>query len=173
MNGGTGRARFREKSEHCLDEKGRLSLPSRFKDQLRYYTSEIFIVSIWGRDHLRVFPLADWEEIENKLERDLEELEERIPFLDDDDPEFAKMSRQLEQTRNRLIDIKECPLDKQGRILLSQQVREQVGIQKDIVLVGRGKLFELWGKENWDKGREQLAVIAGKHDDTRAALGVL
>jgi DNA-binding transcriptional regulator/RsmH inhibitor MraZ len=56
---------------------------------------------------------------------------------------------------------------------LPQPVREQVGIQKDIVLVGRGKLFELWGKENWDKGRAQLAVIGGKNDDTRAALGVL
>jgi len=166
-------ARFREKSEHCLDDKGRLSLPSRFREQLRCYESETLIVSIWGRDHLRVFPLADWEEIENKLENDLESLEERLPFLDDDDPEFAKMSRQLEHTRNRLIDIKECPLDKQGRILLSQQVREQVGIKKDIVLVGRGKLFELWGRENWERGRERLAVIAGKNDDTRAALGVL
>jgi len=165
--------RFREKSEHCLDDKGRLSLPSRFRDQLRCYDSEILIVSIWGRDHLRVFPLGDWEEIENKLEIDLEGLEERLPLLDDDDPEFAKMSRQLEQIRNRLIDIKECPLDKQGRILLSQQVREQVGIHKDIVLIGRGKLFELWGKENWEQGRERLAAIAGKHDDTRAALGVL
>ena len=166
-------ARFREKSEHCLDDKGRLSLPSRFRDQLRCYDSEILIVSIWGRDHLRAFPLADWEEIENKLESDLENLEERLPFLDDDDPEFAKMSRQLEQTRNRLIDIKECPLDKQGRILLPQQVREQVGIQKDIVMVGRGKLFELWGKENWEQGRQRLAAIAGKNDDARAALGVL
>jgi MraZ protein len=167
------KARFREKSEHCLDDKGRLSLPSRFREQLRRYDSEILIVSIWGREHLRVFPLADWEEIENKLESDLEDMEERLPFLDDNDPEFAKMSRQLEQTRNRLIDIKECPLDKQGRILLSQQVREQVGILKDVVLVGRGKLFELWGKENWQEGRQRLAVIAGKHDDTRAALGVL
>ena len=167
------KARFREKSEHCLDDKGRLSLPSRFREQLRFYDSEILIVSIWGREHLRVFPLADWELIESKLENDLDDLEERLPFLDDDDPEFAKMSRQLEQTRNRLIDIKECPLDKQGRILLSQPVREQVGIEKDIVLVGRGKLFEIWGKENWDEGRQRLAVIAGKHDDTRAALGVL
>jgi len=167
------KARFREKSEHSLDDKGRLNLPSRFRDQLRHYDSEMLIVAIWGRDHLRVFPLADWEEIENKLESDLESLEERLPFLDDDDPEFAKMSRQLEQTRNRLIDIKECPLDKQGRILLPQQVREQAGIDKDVVLVGRGKLFELWGKENWDQGRQRLAAIAGKHDDTRAALGVL
>ena len=166
-------ARFREKSEHCLDDKGRLSLPSRFRDELRYYDSEIFIVSIWGRDHLRVYPLTDWEEIENRLVSDLEDLEERLPFLDDDDPEFAKMSRQVDQKRKRLIDIKECPLDKQGRILLPQQVREQVGIQKDIVLVGRIKFFEAWGKENWEQGRQRLAVIAGKHDDTRAALGVL
>jgi MraZ protein len=122
---------------------------------------------------LRVFPLADWEEIENKLESDLEGLENDLSGLSDDDPEFAKMSRQLEQTRNRLIDIKECPLDKQGRILLPQQVREQVGIQKDVVLVGRGKLFELWGRENWEEGRQRLAASAGKHDDIRASLGVL
>ena len=166
-------ARFREKSEHCLDDKGRLSLPSRFRDQLRHYDSEILIVSIWGRDHLRAFPLTDWEEIESKLESDLESLEERLAFLDDDDSEFTKLSRHLEQTRNRLIDIKECPLDKQGRILLSQTVREQVGIHKDTVLVGRGKLFELWGKENWELGRQRLAASAGKHDDIRASLGVL
>ncbi|MDR3089091.1 MAG: hypothetical protein LBU39_04655 [Desulfobulbaceae bacterium] len=170
------KARFRERSEHCLDDKGRLNLPSRFREQLRFYDSETLMISIWGRDHLRVYPLADWEEMETELEDKWATLSERLDSISDedgDDTEFIKLSRQLEKIKARIYEVIECQIDKQGRILLPQQRREQVSIRKDIVLVGLGKFFELWGKENWDAGRERLAAITGKNDDIRAALGVL
>ena len=60
-------SRFRSRSEHTLDEKGRLNLPSRFREVLRQYESEMLMIAPWGRLHLRVYPLSGWEILENKL----------------------------------------------------------------------------------------------------------
>ncbi|NTV51332.1 MAG: division/cell wall cluster transcriptional repressor MraZ, partial [Desulfobulbaceae bacterium] len=59
-------SRFRSKYDHTIDEKGRLSFPSRFREVLRQYQSEILIVIPW-ENHLRAYPLAEWENLENKL----------------------------------------------------------------------------------------------------------
>ena len=59
-------SRFRGRSEHALDIKGRLNVPSRFRDVLAQYDSEELMVTSWGA-HLRIFPVSQWELLENKL----------------------------------------------------------------------------------------------------------
>ena len=60
-------SRFRSKYDHTIDEKGRLSFPSRFRDVLRQYESEVLIVILWD-NHLRAYPESEWEAIEDKME---------------------------------------------------------------------------------------------------------
>ena len=62
----TIKSRFRSKSEHSLDTKGRLNLPSRFREELSHYGSNKLIIAPW-KGHLRIYPLTEWEIMEDRL----------------------------------------------------------------------------------------------------------
>lgn len=124
--------RFRGKYDHTIDDKGRLSFPSRYREVLQHYDSDILIAIPWD-DHLRVYPLGEWEHLENKLRA-----EESEPPEDVD-----KMLRYFESASH------ECVLDKQGRILLPPAVRTDLGLKRDIVLIGMIERVEIWDKEKW------------------------
>ena len=66
----------------------------------------------------------------------------------------------------------DCMLDKQGRLLIPQTLRDYANLQKDVVLVGEGKKIEIWARENWDvvakKAEEEFEQIT----DTLTALGL-
>lgn len=135
--------RFRGKYDHTIDEKGRLSFPSRYREVLRQYDSEVLIVIPWD-DHIRVYPLAEWETVENRLKA------EESYRLDDLD----KVLRFFES------ESYECVLDKQGRILIPPALRADLGLKRDIVLIGMIERVEIWDRENWDieskVGRERF-----------------
>jgi len=61
------KSRFRSRSEHTLDDKGRLNFPSRFREVLRQYESETLMITAWGKQHLRAYPLVAWDILENTL----------------------------------------------------------------------------------------------------------
>jgi MraZ protein len=124
--------RFRGSYEHTIDEKGRLSFPSRFRETLRQYHSEVLIAIPWDM-HLRIYPLSEWENVENRLMtengRQTEDLDRIIRY-------FQSESR-------------ECVLDRQGRILLPPVLRAELGLKKDIVLIGMIERVEIWDKAVW------------------------
>ena len=125
-------SRFRGRSEHTLDEKGRLNFPSRFREVLRQYESETLMIAPWGRLHLRVYPLSGWEILENKLLTEGREEKDIDRFV-----------------RYMVGGVNESSLDKQGRILLSQSLRQDAGLRKDVVLIGMLDWIEIWDKESW------------------------
>ena len=127
----TIKSRFRSRSEHSLDTKGRLNFPSRFKDVLRQYDSEILMVTAWGK-HLRAFPVSEWEILETKL---LTQGKEQ--------PGLASFVRLV------VSGITECTLDKQGRILLPLSLRSEINLKKEIVLTGMLDWVEIWDKDAW------------------------
>jgi MraZ protein len=130
-------SRFRSKYDHTIDDKGRLSFPSRFRDVLRQFESEVLIAIPWD-NHLRAYPLAEWESLENKLKAE-----------DRDQPEdIEKIVRYLES------ESIECVLDKQGRILLPPALRTELGLKRDIVLIGMIDRVEIWDKDTWNVERE-------------------
>lgn len=135
--------RFRSKYDHTIDEKGRLSFPSRYREVLRQYDSEVLIVIPWD-DHIRVYPLAEWETVENRLKT---EESDQLEDLD-------KVLRYFES------ESYECVLDKQGRILIPPALRADLGLKRDIVLIGMIERVEIWDKEKWDMeskiGREHF-----------------
>lgn len=125
-------SRFRSSYEHTIDEKGRLSFPSRFREVLRQYQSEVLIAIPWEK-HLRIYPLSEWENFENRL--------------------MAEDGRQTEDL-DRIIryfesESWECVLDRQGRILLPPVLRAELGLKKDIVLIGMIERVEIWDKAVW------------------------
>ena len=124
--------RFRSKYDHSIDEKGRLSFPSRYREVLRQYDSEVLIVIPWD-DHIRVYPLAEWETVENRLKA---EESEQLEDLD-------KVLRYFES------ESYECVLDKQGLILIPPALRADLGLKRDIVLIGMIERVEIWDREKW------------------------
>ncbi len=126
------KSRFRSRSEHSLDSKGRLSFPSRFRDVLRQFESDILMVTNWGK-HLRVFPVSEWETLETNLLAKGKEQPDLAPFV-----------------RLVVSGVNECCLDKQGRLLLPQALRNEVNLNKDVVLTGMLDWVEIWDKDAWN-----------------------
>lgn len=123
--------RFRSRSEHTLDPKGRLNIPSRFREVLRENYGETLIVTNWQKS-LKAYPLSGWEEVEEKL---LTEAPRH--------PGFGDFVRYV------ISGVTECTLDKQGRILLPGSLRAEFGIVKEVILNGMLDHFEIWDKAAW------------------------
>ena len=129
--------RFRGKYDHTIDEKGRLSFPSRFREVLGQYQSDILITIPW-ENHLRAYPLAEWERLENALKSD-------------GDGEPDDVDRTIRYFQSESYEI---IADKQGRILLPPPLRGEVGVKKEIVLSGMIERVEVWDRETWMRERE-------------------
>ncbi|MDR3629866.1 MAG: division/cell wall cluster transcriptional repressor MraZ [Desulfocapsaceae bacterium] len=149
--------RFRSKYDHTIDEKGRLSFPSRFREVLRQYESEVLIVIPWWDNHLRAYPLSEWENIEDKLKAE-----------DREQPEdLDKIIRYFES------ESIECVLDKQGRILLPPGLRAELGLKKDIVLIGMIDRVEIWDKDAWNAERQVGREQFGEHKESIRKMGII
>lgn len=144
-----GQARFRSKTEHILDTKGRLHFPSRFRDVLRGLGSDVLMIAPWN-DHLRAYPLAEWEVLENKLLTNGAELGDVVRYI--------------------VGGVTECVLDKQGRIRLPPDLRDGVHLEKEVVLTGMLDWVEIWDKEAWDA---KDAATRESFNDNKAKLAQL
>lgn len=131
---------FRGRSEHSLDDKGRLNIPTRFREVLRVQYDERLMVTPWNKC-LKAYPVLQWEKMEIQL---LEHLQ--------DQPDMKKMIRYM------IGGVVECPLDKQGRILLPPKLREEVGINKEVVITGVMTYFEILDKQIWEADNKPSAT---------------
>lgn len=123
---------FRGRSEHALDEKGRLNIATRFRDVLRNQYDDRLMITPW-HNCLKAYPLPQWEELEMTL---LAQGKKQ--------PEMIKLVRYM------IGGVEECALDKQGRILLPAPLRDERSIKKDVVVNGMITYFEIWNKETWE-----------------------
>ena len=119
---------FMSQYNHTVDTKGRLIVPSKFRDQL----GDEFVVTKGMDGCLFVYANEDWAAFEKKLAE--------LPMSNKD----ARMF-----TRFFLAGAAQVEVDKQGRILLPASLREFAQLEKDVVLVGVGTRIEIWSKENW------------------------
>lgn len=147
--------RFRSRSDHTLDGKGRLNFPSRFRDVLSQYESEVLMVAPWGKTHLRAFPIPEWESFENTLMT-----------------EGRKQKGMASLMRYIVGSVTECPLDKQGRILLPPQLRGEVNLQREVVLVGMLSHVEIWDKDVWLAEHEATSERFKEFDEQFAEMGI-
>lgn len=147
--------RFRSRSEHTLDTKGRLNIPSRYREVLRDVYTEAVIVTNW-RKSLKAFPVAEWENLEEKLLN-----EGRMQ------PGMGNFVRYV------ISGVTECPLDKQGRILLPPTLRNEFGIDKEVVLNGMLDHFEIWDKSAWQLETQQTREKFPDFEAGLSSLGIL
>lgn len=149
--------RFRSHSEHSLDPKGRLNIPTRFRDVLREeYKSDMLIVTHWEKS-LRVYPVAEWEALEEKL----------LSHEGGEPDDFGEVVSYI------IAGANECPVDKQGRILLPPILRSEMGIDKDVAVVGKLRHFEIWDKNTWDAESSKTRQNFGKYKPGLAKLGII
>ncbi|PHR30501.1 MAG: division/cell wall cluster transcriptional repressor MraZ [Desulfotalea sp.] len=146
-----GRARFRSKTEHNLDAKGRLNFPSRFRDVLRELGPDQLMIAPWN-DHLRAYPLAEWERLETILLEQGAELGDFVRYV--------------------VGGVVECTLDKQGRIILPPALRTAVDLGQEVVLTGMLDWVEIWNKETWDVKAATTRENFAEHKAKLAKLGI-
>ena len=147
--------RFRSRSEHTLDAKGRLNIPSRFREVLRGAYTESLIVTNWEKS-LKVYPVAEWEI-----------LEEKLLTQGNTQPGFSDFVRYV------ISGVTECGLDKQGRILLPVSLRSEFGINKDVVLNGMLHHFEIWDKTAWQNEVRRTREDFNSFREGLSSLGIL
>lgn len=119
---------FMGEYNHTVDAKGRLIVPSKFREQL----GDEFVVTKGLDGCLFVYENTEWKILEEKLKK--------LPLTN---ANARKINRFF------LAGAALCEVDKQGRILLPAVLREFAGIGKDAVMVGVGNRIEIWSKESW------------------------
>ena len=111
--------------QHTIDAKGRLSIPARLREEL----GEVFYVTLSMEKCLSAYSSESWESFVEKI----------------------KAMPKAKQIRMRPLfsHASKCDLDSQGRILLSQALRDFAGLEKNVTVVGAGECVEIWDSDTW------------------------
>ena len=124
--------------EHSLDSKGRLIMPAKLRETI----GEKFVVTKGLDGCLFAFSITEWQKFEEKLKS--------LPLSNRNSREF---------TRFFLSGATECEIDKQGRFLIPNNLRESANLQKEVVIIGVGTRIEIWDKGKWDSyNNENISV---------------
>jgi MraZ protein len=128
---------FRGATKLNLDDKGRMVMPTRHREQLRELAEGRVVVTIDRDQCLLIYPQPEWEIIERKLMA--------LPTL-------HAQSRRLQ--RLMVGHATELQLDGHGRLLLSPELREFATLGRQAMLIGQGNRFELWDEARWQERRD-------------------
>lgn len=114
--------------EHSLDDKGRVIMPVKLRSDI----GERFIITKGLDGCLFIFSQLEWSNFEKKLKE--------LPLTNKNARDFVRFF---------LSGAIECELDKQGRFLIANNLREYANITKEVVIIGVGTRLEIWNKEKW------------------------
>ena len=121
-----------------IDAKGRLGIPTRYRQRLSDAAGRQLVVTIDTEEAcLLLYPTNEWEKIESKIEAL---------------PSFNKTTRRIQ--RLLLGHATEVEMDGSGRILLPTLLREYASLDKSVILLGQGKKFEIWDESKWQVKRD-------------------
>lgn len=115
-----------------LDAKGRLAIPSRYRERLTADCAGRLVVTLDPDRRMVIYPYNEWKAVEGQL------------------VELPSTKAAVKLKRLILGHASDCDMDKNGRINLPPYLREKNGLDKQIVLVGIGKKFEVWNEESWN-----------------------
>lgn len=136
---------FRGFNTVSLDTKGRLAVPSRYRELLSVQAENQLVITLNPLDRsLWLYPLPEWEVIEDKL-----------ATLSD----FDKQSRRTKQMMRGYAS--DCQLDAQGRILIPKELRTYAELKKQSVILGQGNKFEIWNDKAWESQRDEWLQSVG------------
>ncbi|MBO4590985.1 MAG: division/cell wall cluster transcriptional repressor MraZ [Eubacterium sp.] len=115
--------------KHNIDTKGRLIIPAKIRDSL----GSSFVITEGIDDCLSMYSLEEWENFTEKLDRQ------------SNNKEKVRMLKRY--FRSKAADVE---MDSQGRVVVPQDLRDAVGITKEVVIIGAGEKAEIWDKAKWD-----------------------
>jgi len=133
------RVMFRGTSAITLDSKNRITMPTRYREELFADCAGKMVCTV-DIQHpcLLLYPLPEWEEIELKL-----------CGLSSMNPQERLLQQVL------LGNASDCEIDKSGRLLINGPLRQHANLEKNIMLVGQLKKFEIWNEQSWQGQMQQ------------------
>ena len=137
--------------EHSVDAKGRLIMPSKLREDI----GEKFVVTKGLDGCLFVFSLKEWEIFGEKLKA--------LPVSNKNARDF---------TRFFLAGAIECEIDKQGRFLITSNLREFAALDKDVVIIGVTTRLEIWNRDKWKSYNSDENISAEEIAENMSMLGI-
>lgn len=136
---------------HSVDDKGRLALPAKFRSLLAKGA-----VITRGLDHcLFVYAAAEWKKLAEKLAA--------LPFSQANSRAFSRLM---------LAGAMDVELDKQGRAVVPQYLREYASLSKDVVVAGLYDRLEIWDAHAWEKYKKHTEKQSNDIAEKMGELGV-
>ena len=123
--------------EHNIDDKGRLIMPAKFREEL----GNEFVVTKGLDGCLFAFSQEEWLNFENKLKS--------LPLSDKNSRNFVRFF---------LSGATECEIDKQGRFLIPNNLKVAASLDKETIIIGVGTRIEIWNKDIWNKLDENISA---------------
>ena len=137
--------------EHSLDAKGRLIMPAKLREDM----GEKFIITKGLDGCLFGFSQKEWENFEAKLKT--------LPLTNKNARDFVRFF---------LSGAMECEIDKQGRFLISSNLRKVATLEKEVVIIGVGTRIEIWDKNKWEKYNSEENISADSIAENMTMLGI-
>ncbi len=121
--------------EHTIDDKGRIAIPARFREEL----SEGLVLTRGFDNCLQAFPRQTWQPLAERVSR------------------MSLGSEEVRYLRRLLFSgAAEVEVDRQGRILIPQNLREYAELAEQVVIAGLNTYFEIWSTDRWQSVLEKL-----------------
>ena len=140
--------RFIGHHSYSLDTKGRVSIPSDFREVLTERFDERLVVMKHYDRCLVAYPVEEWQK-----------LDERINALPSSDPMVTKYLRSFYSS------AKVCELDGQGRVLIPPALKVYAGLSREVIIIGLSNRMEIWDAQTWKKENPEE-----DHSAVRAAM---
>ncbi len=137
--------------EHSVDVKGRIIMPSKLRENI----GEKFIITKGLDKCLFAYSKSEWANFEEKLKT--------LPLTNKNARDFVRFF---------LSGAVECEIDKQGRFLVSSNLRTYANIDKEIVIIGVGTRLEIWNKESWTNYSSEENISADEIAENMTMLGI-
>lgn len=130
---------FQGANELSLDAKGRLTVPTGYRETLTVQAEGRLVVTAHPHRCLLLYPRPAWEPIRAQV------------------MSYSSLERQTSMLQRLLVGFaKDVEVDSAGRLLIAPELRRFANLEKQVFLVGQGTHFEIWNKEAWEKQIEQM-----------------
>jgi MraZ protein len=147
---------FSGKYYYNLEEKGRLIIPAPFREIISSsYSPRLYITNAAFDRCLHIYPYEEWIRLEEKVRGLPRMLEEVRLFM-----------------RRVIASAQECNMDKQGRLLIPAALREDAGINGEVVVVGQIDKIEIWDRKEWDAAVDITKIDRKTFEERLAAHGL-
>ncbi len=130
---------FYSQYKHSLDPKGRVIIPTKYREEL----GEDFVITKGFDGSLYVFPMSAWDEFSTKI------------------MSLSLANKNARKLSNHFISgATDCQMDKQGRVLIPQYLRDFAEIESEVVIAGAGNKLEIKAAGKWEEFCDELDADA-------------